>query len=50
MNSFHWEGTVMFDNKRIAVLGTGKLGEAGQIEKVSNRTQCEHEMIVLQGV
>ena len=28
MNSFHLEGTVMFDNKRIAVLGTGKLGEA----------------------
>jgi len=28
MNSFHWEGTGMFDNKRIAVLGAGKLGEA----------------------
>src|SRR2546427_412524 len=28
MISFHWEGTRMFDNKRIAVLGAGKLGEA----------------------
>jgi pyrroline-5-carboxylate reductase len=28
MIPFHWEGTVMFENKRIAVLGAGKLGEA----------------------
>src|SRR2546427_9304085 len=28
MIPFHWEGTGMFDNKRIAVLGAGKLGEA----------------------
>src|SRR3989441_7861563 len=29
MIPFHWEGTdFMFDNKRIAVLGAGKLGEA----------------------
>src|SRR5262245_52146076 len=28
MNPFDWEGTGMFENKRIAVLGAGKLGEA----------------------
>ena len=28
MIPFHWEGNCMFDNKRIAVLGAGKLGEA----------------------
>src|SRR2546421_3948810 len=28
MNSFQWEGMGMFENKRIAVLGAGKLGEA----------------------
>ena len=28
MIPFDWEGTGMFDNKRIAVLGAGKLGEA----------------------
>src|SRR5262245_61239302 len=28
MIPFHWEGNGMFENKRIAVLGAGKLGEA----------------------
>ncbi len=28
MIPFHWEGNRMFENKRIAVLGAGKLGEA----------------------
>jgi pyrroline-5-carboxylate reductase len=28
MIRFHWEGIDMFENKRIAVLGAGKLGEA----------------------
>src|SRR4051812_30843912 len=28
MIPFHWEGSAMFENKRIAVLGAGKLGEA----------------------
>ena len=28
MIPFHWEGIGMFENKRIAVLGAGKLGEA----------------------